>query len=256
MVGKAIDSAQAQGWPGLEVVVVDDGSCDGTAAMVEARYPGVRLVRLPGLGPGAARNAGVEAARSEVVMFLDSDDLWLPGHVAALAEVLGRGFEVAYGTTENRDAVGGGAPFPIPEPDQGEEGWVLAPLLRWCFLVPSALAVRRRAFAACGGFGPEPFAEDWSFFLRLAGRFPFGFAGQQPISRRFLHPGSLCCTTGRRLIGDSLARLGAEVAAAPWGGQAAARRFVELEAWVRGRQGPEWTTVQEWYCAMREEGLV
>jgi len=255
MVCAAIDSVVRQQWPGLEIVVVDDGSSDGTAEMVAARYPAVRLVRLAGLGAGPARNAGVAAARGEVVMFLDSDDLWLDRHVAVLVATLERGFEVAYGTTETIDQVSRGR-FCIPEPGQGREGAVLAGLLRWCFLVPSALAVRRRAFDVCGGFGTEPFGEDWSLLLRLASRYPFGFAGARPISRRHLHRGSLCCLTGRELLVDCLSRLGEEVAVAVWGGVETAQRFVMLAQWVRDQNETSWTTVQEWYCAMREEGLV
>ena len=188
-------------------------------------------------------------------MFLDSDDCWLPGHVAALVGVLKRGFVVAYGTTLTRDQLGNDF-FLIPEPGQGGEGEVLDRLLNWCFLVPSALAVHRSAFAACGGFGAHDFGEDWSFLLALAGRYTFGFAGAQPISERLLHSGSLCSLAGRREILAMLARLRGEVAVAPWGGAAMGERFALLEQWTRAREEQQWTTVQQWYCALREEGMV
>ena len=63
----------------LEVIVVDDGSTDASAAVAEALGPPVRVLRQAGAGPAAARNAGVAAARGRLVGFLDADDLWLAG---------------------------------------------------------------------------------------------------------------------------------------------------------------------------------
>ena len=78
-VTRAIDSVLAQTYPHFEIIVVDDGSTDNTSDMLNERYRDrVRLVRQPNMGPAAARNAGVAAARYDLVAFLDSDDYWLP----------------------------------------------------------------------------------------------------------------------------------------------------------------------------------
>jgi len=91
-IGRAVGSCLAQEFPDFEIVVVDDGSTDGTArALREIADPRVRLVRLPSnRGHTAARNAGVRAARGEWIIHLDSDDELLPGalgriHAHALA---------------------------------------------------------------------------------------------------------------------------------------------------------------------------
>ena len=82
-IARALDSALAQSAPADEVVVVDDASTDGTADLVAERYPGIRLVRLPGnVGSGAARNAGVAASTGDLIAFLDHDDAWQPGYLA------------------------------------------------------------------------------------------------------------------------------------------------------------------------------
>jgi len=86
-LGEAIESVLAQGRPETELIVVDDGSTDGTAS-VASSHPGVVCLRLPHRGPAAARNAGIAAARGELIAFLDSDDLWAPGKLAAQLEVL------------------------------------------------------------------------------------------------------------------------------------------------------------------------
>jgi glycosyltransferase involved in cell wall biosynthesis len=85
MVCEAIDSALVQSAGRVEAIVVDDGSTDDTAGMLARRYGSrIRLLRMPRrLGVGAARNAGVRVASGELLAFLDSDDLWLPGKLDA-----------------------------------------------------------------------------------------------------------------------------------------------------------------------------
>jgi glycosyltransferase involved in cell wall biosynthesis len=80
-LGDAIESVFAQEYDGeIEVIVVDDGSTDGTAEVAE-KYPEVKLFRQPNQGPGLARNVAIEAATGEVIALLDSDDLMLPGRL-------------------------------------------------------------------------------------------------------------------------------------------------------------------------------
>lgn len=74
----ALRSALQQSAPPLEILVVDDGSADGTAAVAEAFGSKVRLIRQPNGGPGSARNTGIRAARGTWIGLLDADDVWLP----------------------------------------------------------------------------------------------------------------------------------------------------------------------------------
>jgi teichuronic acid biosynthesis glycosyltransferase TuaG len=78
----AIRSVFAQDWTDIELLVVDDGSTDATAATVE-EFPLARLIQLPRTAQlGAVRNAGIQAARGDFVAFLDSDDTWLPTKIS------------------------------------------------------------------------------------------------------------------------------------------------------------------------------
>jgi glycosyltransferase involved in cell wall biosynthesis len=86
-LGEALDSALAQAYPAVEVLVVDDGSTDRTRATVEARGDRVRYLWQPNAGPAAARNAGIAAATGAFISFLDSDDLW---HAEKLARQIAR----------------------------------------------------------------------------------------------------------------------------------------------------------------------
>ncbi len=87
-LAEAIQSVLAQGIPGIQVVVVDDGSTDGTAAVAAAFGAQVALICQPNAGIGAARNAGVERAAGNLLAFLDADDVWPAGSLAGRLAVL------------------------------------------------------------------------------------------------------------------------------------------------------------------------
>lgn len=74
----AVASIEAQTWRPIEIIIVDDGSTDGTPDVIGAMGTRVRALRQENAGPAAARNAGLRMARGEFVAFLDSDDEWLP----------------------------------------------------------------------------------------------------------------------------------------------------------------------------------
>jgi len=254
MVLKAIESALAQeGWE-PELVVVDDGSKDGTRDAVRKHFPGIRLISTPGLGPGLARNEGVSAATGHVLMFLDSDDIWLPLHVRSLIPLLHQGFQVAYGVTKTKDSLGGGEFF-IPEGGEEISGQCFSSLARWCFMVPSSVAVTRKAFEDVGGFGQGDMGEDWAFFLKLSTLHPFGFV-PEVISHRLLHDGSLCCLTKggmeiQKALGGIMKVLQTSDKATPEDFDRI-RKMQVLAA--KGTQ--RWRTVQDWYMNMKMQGLV
>lgn len=89
LLPQAIASVRAQRVTDYEIVVVDDGSQDGTREYVQGLGPQIRYLRQENRGPGAARNAGVRAARGEYVAFLDSDDLWFPWTLSVFARAIG-----------------------------------------------------------------------------------------------------------------------------------------------------------------------
>lgn len=253
MVQRSIRSVLAQERLCDEIIVVDDGSVDGTSNEIAARFPQVRLLRLSGVGPGRARNAGVAAATGEILMFLDSDDEWTADHVRRLVPLFAAGYEMAYGTARTIDLVGGGE-FLIPDQGAGTSGDCFEALLRWCFLVPSAMAVRRSAFDRVGGFVLNDLGEDWGFFLQLAQHFPFGFAGPAPITIRYLHEGSQCRLHSRQAVLDAVSALHR----LDWEAErreAATIRFSQLINWITQKDAP-WTTVHEWYLSMKQENLL
>ncbi len=257
-IGGAIRSVLSQrcDFP-IEVVVVDDGSSDGTAMYVREIFPEVRIVvNEKGCGgPSLARNMGVEAATGDIFMFLDSDDIWLQGHVHRLMALLNRGYHVAYGITVTVDVVND-ISFLIPAEGEAVQGRCFNDLLRWCSLVPSSVAVTRHAFYSVGGFGNMDFGEDWHFFLRLSRRFEFAFT-PEIITRRLLHSGSLCASGGlKEKICTMLEGLCTVVAKGTSVEEDSAYDRFRQMASHAASEGDKWKTVQDWYVSMKRHGLV
>ena len=154
----AVASVRAQDAP---VVVVDDGSDPPLPAMPDVTW----IRRAATGGPGAARNEGVRALRTEWVGFCDADDEWLPGKLAAQERALAQApaVSVCAGAAEIVDEAGvatGERWDPLEDPERLYEG---NPVLL------SSVLVRRSVFSGSGGFDEAlSHAEDWDLWLRLA----------------------------------------------------------------------------------------
>jgi N-acetylglucosaminyl-diphospho-decaprenol L-rhamnosyltransferase len=139
--------------PGVPVIVVDNGSSDGSAEMVRSRHPGVQVIALPANRGGAGRNCGVRAARTPYVAFADDDSWWAEGALDRAAGALDReprlavlAARVLVGAEEEEDPTCAAmAASPLPR-DGGAPGPAVLG-----FLACGAV-VRRDAFLAAGGF--------------------------------------------------------------------------------------------------------
>ncbi len=97
-IAEALTSLDVQGVPDLEVIVVDDGSTDASAAIIQREFPHVRLIRIPNAGHPRARNVGIQAANGSYIQFLDADDYLPPNKIKTQLEALeSSGADVAYG---------------------------------------------------------------------------------------------------------------------------------------------------------------
>ncbi len=141
-LGDALDSVAAQSYPNLETIVVDDGSPDASAE-IAARRPGVRLLREPHRGVAAARNAGVRAARGELIAFLDQDDLWEPSKLALQVEMLDARPDLHIVLSHVEMVLTEGTPRP---------SWLTWMTDRQPGYLPSTWLVRRDAFEQVGPF--------------------------------------------------------------------------------------------------------
>ena len=194
-LGACLASVQAQrGAFTLEVIVVDDGSSDSTPDIAR-QQPGVTCLTQPNRGPSAARNTGIAQARGELIAFLDADDLWPPGKLAAQLDVLERHPEAAvvFGDCRQFDE-GGQQPQTLFEAGAlGTGAWgnsetvpgAYARLLEENFITTGSVVMRRAALAELGGFAEDlRLVEDLELWLRVARRHPVAWCSQVCLLRR------------------------------------------------------------------------
>lgn len=169
-LGEAVASALAQSLPPLEVVVVDDGSSDGTRAVAEGFGASVRLLSQANAGPSAARNRGVAQARGAWVAFLDHDDRWEPDYLRAAAAYLAAHPAAGLLCTGVRILSEDGRPTPhvILKGSPGA-AYTTAGLLEGDLGTICTPVVRRDLFVSSGGFEETLRGnEDCHLWLRLS----------------------------------------------------------------------------------------
>jgi len=196
---EAIDSVLAQdSWRGasgasgaFELIVIDDGSEDGTRGLVESYGERLRYEAHPHRGVSAARNAGLRSARGEFIAFLDSDDIWLEDKVRLQLNYFETFPETMALTTEEVWVRNGRRVNPMAK-HLKYSGWVFDKFLPRCLLSLSAAMFRRRVFEELGGFDESlPACEDYDFGLRLAHRYPVLVLAKPLLIKRGGHPDQL-----------------------------------------------------------------
>ena len=179
MVADAIDSALGQTYPNKEVIVIDDGSEDNTAAIVEG-YPQVKFVQLGHGGQAAARNAGWRRASGTYIATLDSDDVWQPLFLETCVERLERdSLDFVFTNWDQQTLEGGLMDFFVNDPllqphlSRVEDNWVsLQPAdLRDLYVrgcpSPSSSLVLRASSIVSGWNEDMNIADDWCMLLDM-----------------------------------------------------------------------------------------
>lgn len=170
-VRRALDSVLAQEYRDFEVIVVDDGSQDDTAAILATYGAALRVVRKPNGGLSSARNAGIAAAHGEYVAFLDADDWWLPGKLSRQVALMDSRRELLFCSTTSGVRTPEGRRLPDWRCGRGDR-----PALECIFAVNahvagsgSSVLAKREAFARAGGFDESLRSlEDIDMWMRLA----------------------------------------------------------------------------------------
>lgn len=196
----AVESALAQTYKDIEVVVVDDGSSDDTAQVMEhfAGDARVKFLRQENLGPSAARNTGVAASKGTYLNFLDADDSIAPEKVerqlGALEADPGLGFaycDIGYMDEDGADIEEKNR-FSIADGRRVLSGDIFDQLFAGGYFPPHSPLVRRSVFEKVGGFDPAlRGCCDWDLWLRLSGH---GFTAQylnEKLARYRFHPAGM-----------------------------------------------------------------
>jgi glycosyltransferase involved in cell wall biosynthesis len=219
LIGATLDAVSAQTLRPLEVIVVDDGSTDDSAA-VAAAHDGVTVIRVANGGAANARHVGVRASAGELLAFCDSDDLWLPDHLAGIAAAFERRDDLGFLFSDFRYFQDGRwkdstkfaeapddfwAPFASAGGDLLVAGRsVVEEILRFQPIFPSCTAMLRSFYDAIGGYDPAfgrlP-SEDLEFTLRCVMQAPVGLLRRATVGIR-RHPGNHSADHVRQLGGE------------------------------------------------------
>lgn len=192
-IRRAVDSVLAQTFRDFELIVVDDGSTDDTAATLHAYGDRLRVVAQANGGMSSARNAGIRTARGRYLAFLDADDRWLPDKLARQVALMTSQPELAFcaatATLEDPDGNTVGA-WACNRQGRATVADVFASHATIAGGASSVLA-RRELVRALGGFDETLFgAEDTDLWIRLAALGPFGCI-EEPLVVVLKRPGSV-----------------------------------------------------------------
>lgn len=191
-ISTAVDSVLAQTLRDFELIVVDDGSSDGTGSVVQAYGGALRCLRQANGGVSRARNHGVAESRGRYVAFLDADDAWQPSKLARQVEALER--HGAHGACYTAVTIVDEGMAAIGEQRSGADLITRENLLVYGNLVlggGSSLACTRDLLLATGGFDEAlSLCADWEMWIRLANHTRFLYVDEPLVAYRAL-PGSM-----------------------------------------------------------------
>ncbi|PKO55752.1 MAG: family 2 glycosyl transferase [Betaproteobacteria bacterium HGW-Betaproteobacteria-21] len=203
-IGEAIQSVLAQNYPAIEIIVVDDGSSDDGADYVETHFPEVRLFRKENGGAATARNIGLREARGSYIAFLDADDVWLPGKIAAQmsyfeahpeVSMLCTGFSHWLSDAEGLfsdplKAIEGAGSVDSGVIDAELSGWIYHKLLLGNFVWTTTVMMRKGLVDKIGLFDETlRLGQDYDYFLRASRETEIHFLARVFALYR-QHPGS------------------------------------------------------------------
>ena len=206
-LAETLASVAAQTHARAELIVIDDGSTDGSAALVAALCAqssspilrNLQLIRQDNQGVAAARNRGVSAARGAWIAFLDQDDLWLPQKLSAQAQQVAEHSDAAWHHCAFTRFYADGREVCKDNGSNDQRETLRRLVDGTLFIPPAAAMVKRAAVAEAGGFDSSVVpSDDWDFFLKLALRHAPLYYGRC-LTRFRSHAGSTAKAQQRRI---------------------------------------------------------
>jgi glycosyltransferase involved in cell wall biosynthesis len=193
---EAVDSVLGQTFGDFELIVVDDGSEDDTAQILETYKGGISVIRQENAGVSAARNYGIRKASGRLISFLDSDDLWLPRKLERQVEFFETHPRAMICQTEETWIRNGKRVNPKKR-HQKVSGVFFERSLSLCLVSPSAVMIRRDLLDTVGLFDEQlPACEDYDLWLRIGYRYPVHLIDEPLIIKRGGHTDQLSMAPG------------------------------------------------------------
>lgn len=251
-LGATLDSVLASTYRDLEVIVIDDGSSDDTAAVASKYGAPVRLVTQANAGMSASRNRGIAISDSEYVALLDSDDVWHPDklrhQVEALQALPDHGFSyTAFTFWDGSTLPGFAAEQRDGRIDDTMSGWIYHQLILENWVLPSSLVFRRSAWQALGPFLCEDQqTDDWEYLVRASRSFQFVRLAESMVLYR-----QLAASLSRRVQQTNRGEIMREMLLARYGYESPDGRPVDRKALGRLRVAG-WRNFADSHCARGE----
>ena len=183
LIDRSINSVISQTYPINEIIVIDDGSNDGTYDLIKKNFPHVSLKYQENKGVSNARNVGIKSAKSNWIAFLDSDDEWLPKKVEEQINLLKINYSFKICHTDEvwiRNQV---RINPMKK-HRKYGGDIYNKCLPLCVISPSSIIIHKDIFNDVGLFDEElPVCEDYDMWLRICSKYSVLFLDQKLINK-------------------------------------------------------------------------
>ena len=183
LLERALDSVLAQTLSADEIIVVDDGSMDGTVSMLKSRYPGVNFIEQDNQGVSAARNAGIKTASHSWIALLDSDDVWHANKLERQVQELKNAPEHLICHCDEI-WIRNGQRVNQMHKHKKTGGHIFQHCLPLCAISPSAVMIHGSLFEEIGLFDETlPACEDYDLWLRICSRYPVLYVDEALITK-------------------------------------------------------------------------
>ena len=170
-LSRSIDSVVNQTYKPSEIIIVDDGSTDGTRDFILNSYPNIKYFFQPKKGVSSARNKGIRESSSDWVAFLDSDDEWLPQKLEKQINQLGKYSEIFISHT-NEIWIRNGVRVNQMKKHQKYGGYIFDKCLDICRISPSSVLIHKRVLKDVGVFDEAlKVCEDYDLWLRITSKY-------------------------------------------------------------------------------------
>ena len=182
-IGRSIDSVLNQTLFPSEIIVVDDGSTDGTSDYIQSNFPSIILLQQPNKGVSSARNMGIRSSNSDWVALLDSDDEWFPKKLEKQVMTLSQNLDIKFCHTEEI-WIRNGVRVNQMKKHQKYGGHIFNKCLDICRISPSSVLFHRSILDDVGYFDKDQkVCEDYDLWLRITAKYPVLYIDESLIKK-------------------------------------------------------------------------
>ena len=182
-IGRSIDSVLNQTLFPSEIIVVDDGSTDGTSDYIQSNFPSIRLLQQTNKGVSSARNMGIRSSNSDWVALLDSDDEWFPQKLEKQVMTLSQSPDIKFCHTEEI-WIRNGVRVNQMKKHQKYGGHIFYKCLDMCRISPSSVLFHQSILDDVGYFDKDlKVCEDYDLWLRITAKFPVLYIDESLIKK-------------------------------------------------------------------------